>query len=205
MLEYSILTTATPSSVTAPPVACSSFLLLFLKIISTTVLGHIRPCVFTASGNWNKKNTIKNFFFKHNFLCQAICRLLGEPRRDPSNRRLNEHGTYIRHCQESNSQSVPSQAGVDTTRPQWRFIYGCRPESLWPSGISAHLGRNRLRVRFLPVLDDGHNIMAYCIIIIISYLIFIEPTITWVPSGFSRYHMAWYKIVFKKVEIIKNK
>ena len=32
---------------------------------------------------------------------------------DPSNRRLNEHGIYIRHCQESNSQ-----AGVNTTRPQ---------------------------------------------------------------------------------------
>ena len=40
-----------------------------------------------------------------------------EPRRDPSNRRLNEHGIYIRHCQESNSQPVPSQAGADTTRP----------------------------------------------------------------------------------------
>ena len=28
---------------------------------------------------------------------------------------------YIRHCQESNSQPVPSQAGADTTRPQWRI------------------------------------------------------------------------------------
>ena len=33
---------------------------------------------------------------------------------------LNEHGIYIRHCQESNSQPVPSQAEADTTRPQWR-------------------------------------------------------------------------------------
>ena len=41
-----------------------------------------------------------------------------ELRRDPSNRRLNEHGIYIRHCQESNSQPVPSQAGADTTMPQ---------------------------------------------------------------------------------------
>ena len=32
-----------------------------------------------------------------------------------------KHGIYIRHCQESNSQPVPSQAGVDTTRPQWRI------------------------------------------------------------------------------------
>ena len=30
-----------------------------------------------------------------------------EPRKDPSNRRLNEHGIYIRHCQESNSHPVP--------------------------------------------------------------------------------------------------
>ena len=29
---------------------------------------------------------------------------------------------YIRHCQESNSQPVPSQA--DTTRPQWRVVGG---------------------------------------------------------------------------------
>ena len=27
---------------------------------------------------------------------------------------------YIRHCQESNSQPVPSQAGADPTRPQWQ-------------------------------------------------------------------------------------
>ena len=48
-----------------------------------------------------------------------------EPRRNLSNRRLNEHehGIYIRHCQESNSQPVPSQAGADPTRPQWRIIY----------------------------------------------------------------------------------
>ena len=63
-------------------------------------------------------------FFSTQYFCQAIC--TQEPRRDPSNRRLNEHGIYIRHCQESNSQLVPSQAGADTTRPQWRIvlIYG---------------------------------------------------------------------------------
>ena len=43
-----------------------------------------------------------------------------EPRRNQSNRRLNEHGIYIRHCQESNSQPVPSQVQADPTRPQWR-------------------------------------------------------------------------------------
>ena len=40
----------------------------------------------------------------------------------PSNRSLNEHEIYIRNCQESNSQPVPSQAGADTTRPQWRTL-----------------------------------------------------------------------------------
>ena len=44
-----------------------------------------------------------------------------EPRRDPSNCRFNEHGIYIWHCQESNSQpSIPSQVRADPTRPQWR-------------------------------------------------------------------------------------
>ena len=38
-----------------------------------------------------------------------------ENSKGPSNRRLNEHGIYTRHCQESNSQPVPSQAGTDTT------------------------------------------------------------------------------------------
>ena len=58
------------------------------------------------------------FFLKHN--CCIKPYVLREPRRDLSNRRLNEHGIYIRHCQESNSQSVPSQVGADTTRPQWQ-------------------------------------------------------------------------------------
>ena len=44
---------------------------------------------------------------------------------------------------------------------------------LWPSGIGSPLGRNRLWVRFLAVSD--------------IYPMFIEPKITWVPSGFSGY------------------
>ena len=56
--------------------------------------------------------------FLHNFCVKPY--VPREPRRDPSNRRLNEHGIYIRHCQESNSQPVPYQAGADPTRPQWR-------------------------------------------------------------------------------------
>ena len=42
-----------------------------------------------------------------------------EPQRDPGNRRLYEHGIYIQHCQESNSQPVPSQVRADPTRPQF--------------------------------------------------------------------------------------
>ena len=53
-----------------------------------------------------------------------------EPRRDPSNRRLYEHGIYIWHCQESNSQPVPSQVRTDPTRPQWRTSIAIE----WPSG-----------------------------------------------------------------------
>ena len=60
------------------------------------------------------------FFFEHNFSVKPY--LPREPRRDPSNRRLNEHGIYIRHCQESNSQPILSQAGANPTRPQWQTM-----------------------------------------------------------------------------------
>ena len=56
--------------------------------------------------------------------------------------------------------------------------------SLWPSGIGSRLGRNRLWVRFLAVSD--------------IYPMFIEPTITWVPSEISGYIWLDTKIVFKK-------
>ena len=56
--------------------------------------------------------------------------------------------------------------------------------SLWPSGISSRLGRNRSWVRFLAVAD--------------IYPMFIKPTITWVPSGFSGYIWLDTKIVLKK-------
>ena len=58
------------------------------------------------------------YFFKHSFCFKPY--VPREPRRNPSNRRLNEHGIYIRHCQKSNPQPVPSKAGTDTIRPQWR-------------------------------------------------------------------------------------
>ena len=56
--------------------------------------------------------------------------------------------------------------------------------SLWLSGIGSCLGRNRLWVRFLAVSD--------------IYPMFIEPTITWVSSGFSGYLWLDTKIVSKK-------
>ena len=56
--------------------------------------------------------------------------------------------------------------------------------SLWSSGIGSRLGRNRLLVRFLAMSD--------------IYPMFIEPTITRVPSGFSGYIWLDTKIVFEK-------
>ena len=70
-----------------------------------------------------------------------------------------------------------------------QFLYSDRTviPSLWLSGIGSRLGRNRLWVRFLTVLSD-------------KYPMFIEPTITWVTSGFSGYIMAWpQKIVLKQI------
>ena len=57
--------------------------------------------------------------------------------------------------------------------------------SLWPSGIGSRLVRNRLWVRFLAVSD--------------IYPMFIEPTITWVPSGFTGYIWLDTKIVLKNL------
>ena len=56
--------------------------------------------------------------------------------------------------------------------------------SLWPSGIGSRLGRNRSWVWFLAVSD--------------IYPMFIERTITWVPSGFSGYIWLDTKIVLNK-------
>ena len=38
---------------------------------------------------------------------------------------LNEYGINIQHCQESNSQPVPSQVGADPNRPQWWTALPC--------------------------------------------------------------------------------
>ena len=67
-----------------------------------------------------------------------------------------------------------------TTRPE---LTRTRP-SLWPSGIGSGLRRNRLWVRFLAVSD--------------IYPMCIEPTITWVHSGFSGYIWLDTKSVFNK-------
>ena len=56
--------------------------------------------------------------------------------------------------------------------------------SLWPSGIGSRLEQNRLWVRFLAVSD--------------IYPMFIEPMITWVPSGFSGTYGSTQKLCSKK-------
>ena len=63
------------------------------------------------------------------------------------------------------------------------ITWNVRP-SLWPSGIDSRLGRNRSWVRW------------QCRIYIPCSM-FIEPTITWVPSGFSGYIWLDTKIVLK--------
>ena len=58
----------------------------------------------------------------------------------------------------------------------------CPPLLLWPRGIGARLRRNRLRVLVVPD----------------TYPMFIEPTITRVPSGFSEFIWLDTKTVLKK-------
>ena len=91
-------------------------------------------CLQYLFEHWKLELDLRLFFFKYNFYVKPY--VPREPRRDPSNRRLNEHGIYIRHCQESNSWPVPSQAGADTTRPQWRT---------WCWGLANSSGVRRAR------------------------------------------------------------
>ena len=79
-----------------------------------------------------------------------------------------------------------SAAEAVTVRKVNKTVCVANQRHLWPSGISSCLGRNRLWVRFLA--DVGY---------IIIYPMFIEPTITWVPSGFSGYIWLDTKIVLK--------
>ena len=66
------------------------------------------------------------------------------------------------------------------------YSYMCNSDpSLWPSGIGSRLGRNKLWVQFLAVSDNNP--------------MFIEPTITWDPSGFSGYIWLDSKIVLKNL------
>ena len=87
--------------------------------------------MFTVFENWyfkskSKKSRSKKWklgprvFFKTIFVSSHM--YPENPEGTQVNRRLNEHGIYIRHCQESNSQPVPSQAGADPTKPQWRRV-----------------------------------------------------------------------------------
>ena len=63
------------------------------------------------------------FLILHNFCIKPY--VSREPRRNPSNRRLNEHGICIRHYKESYSQPVLSQVCTDSTRSQWRTVHAC--------------------------------------------------------------------------------
>ena len=89
------------------------------------------------------------------------------------------------------TQCISSCPSVDPLRQfsqHYKSEHQKRP-SLWPSGIGSRLGRNRLWVRFLAVSD--------------IYSMFIEPTITWVPSGL-RVYMAWHKNCVKKLHVNKQ-
>ena len=61
---------------------------------------------------------------------------------------------YIRHCQESNSQPVPSQAGADTTRPQSRLPvtskikWDVKPHQNPPSIRHSNIDLEHLRDRY---------------------------------------------------------
>ena len=77
-------------------------------------------------------------------------------------------------------QTIPHKSFHADHSVQTIWPYGPSP---WPSGIDSRLGRNRLGVRFLAVSD--------------IYPMFIKPTITWVPSGFSGYIWLDSKIVLK--------
>ena len=71
----------------------------------------------------------------------------------------------------------------------WCDAEGCKLNcpSLWPRGIGSHLGRNTKVVSLIP------GSVGY-----ISYPMKIEPTITWVLSGFSGYIWLYTKIVLEK-------
>ena len=85
-------------------------------------------CMFRVDYSWQCRprcSEISNQRFRKYFLNSIFVSkpyVPKKPRRDPSNRRLHEHGIYISHCQESNPQPVLSQAGADTTRPLWQDI-----------------------------------------------------------------------------------
>ena len=80
----------------------------------------------------------------------------------------------LRPIQSGNLQGkhATSLGYITLMYPHACTLYPMRP-SVWPSGIGSRLGRNKLWVRFLAVSD--------------TYPMCIEPTITWVLSGFSGY------------------
>ena len=93
------------------------------------------------------------FFFQHNFCVKPY--VPREPRRDPSNRRLYEHGIYIRHCQESNSQPVSSQVRADPTRPQWQTL---------STGLTPRNFDLIMSSFIIPFVSSAQLIIIWCIV-----------------------------------------
>ena len=111
-----------------------------------------------------------NNTFLTQFLCQAIC-TQRTPKGLEGNRRLYEHGIYIRYCQESNPQPVPSKARADPTRPQWRNTSSYYP-SAGPPEFRAKNEEFRVRVWGIPRhspaghklrITHAHRIYSCCL------------------------------------------
>ena len=75
------------------------------------------------------------FFFNTTFLSSRMYPDR-EPRRDPSNHRLYEHGICIRHHQDSNSEPVPSQLHADSSRPVADLVASSCSILYWFFGLS---------------------------------------------------------------------
>ena len=69
--------------------------------------------------SWMSLHVCFFIFFSKTIFCIKP-NVPSQPKRNPSNRRLLEHGICIRRGQDSNSQPVPSRILAYSTRPQWR-------------------------------------------------------------------------------------
>ena len=105
-----------------------------------------------TGSQWSRKQT----FFKHNLCIKPY--VPRESRKDPSNRRLIEHGIYIRHCQESISQPVPSQTGANTNRPAVLNLWSA--DHWWSAAICLVVRGPSLIFLFI-LMKFSHSINNY--------------------------------------------